>query len=328
MGPALAGLPLLLPPQGYAPDAGDPAELAQGSLQDPLLANTPAQSRTKPGLPLAAEAEAANFAAPGKFSAAIAGEIARGAAGRRPGFSQPGTTIATDPALAGKPARGVAGEIAPASAARKSAAASPIALAASELAATAKFSANADGEIRREVAFAASLLERHKGAPTPAPAAHIGGAAPAQAAQASVATIEARVGTQGWDQGLGDKLVWMAGQKQQVAELHLNPPDLGPLKITLTLNHDHASAQFVSAHAQVRDAIETAMPRLREMLADSGITLGNTSVGTNAFHEQAQPQQDPRAYSGAPNAATADSGAVSRGEQLLRHARGLVDTFA
>lgn len=71
------------------------------------------------------------------------------------------------------------------------------------------------------------------------------------------------------------------------------------------------------------------MPRLREMLADSGITLGNTSVGTDAFREQAQPQQESRAYAAAPAAAAADPGAVARGEQLLlRRARGLVDTFA
>jgi flagellar hook-length control protein FliK len=135
------------------------------------------------------------------------------------------------------------------------------------------------------------------------------------------------VGERGWDQGLGDKLVWMASQKHQVAELHLNPPDLGPLKITLTLDHDQASAQFVSAHASVREAIEAAMPRLREMLADGGITLGNTSVSTDSFREQAQ--HEPRAYQ-APSAApaAADSGAGTRGEHRLRRAHGLVDTFA
>jgi flagellar hook-length control protein FliK len=317
----------LLPGQASAPDAAEAAGLAPGSLQDPRLAQAQARSKSSPDLPAAAAALAADFAASGKFSTAVAGEIALGAAGQKPGLPQPTAALATDLAHAGKSTRG--GEIAPGAAARKSGL-TPIAAAASELAASAKFSTNAEGEIRREVAFAASLLERHKAAPAPAPAAaaHVGAAAPAQAAQASVAAIEARVGAQGWDQGLGDKLVWMAGQKHQVAELHLNPPDLGPLKITLTLNHEQASAQFVSAHAQVREAIEAAMPRLREMLADSGITLGDTSVGTDAFHEQAQPQQQPRAYAGAPAATTADSGAVARGEQLLRRAHGLVDTFA
>ena len=200
-----------------------------------------------------------------------------------------------------------------------------VASTAADIAASGKFALPAEGAIRRDGALDASLLEQAQVAP--APAIHTGGAAPAPVAPAPVAVLEARVGGSGWDQGLGDKLVWMAGQKQQVAELHLNPPDLGPLKITLTLNHDQASAQFVSAHAAVREAIEAAMPRLREMLADSGITLGNANVSTDAFREQAQPQHQPRAYAGESAAAAVDAGAVSRSELLLRHPLGLVDTF-
>ncbi len=202
----------------------------------------------------------------------------------------------------------------------------PAAPAAADFAVPGKLPPSAEGEVRREVAFDTSLLDQHKAAPSAA--IHTAGAAPAQVTQAPVAALEARVGERGWDQNLGDKLVWMAGQKQQVAELHLNPPDLGPLKITLTLNNDQASAQFVSAHAAVREAIEMAMPRLREMLADSGITLGNASVSTDAFREQAQPQHEPRAYPAPAAAAAADSGAVTRGERLLRRSHGLVDTFA
>jgi flagellar hook-length control protein FliK len=184
-------------------------------------------------------------------------------------------------------------------------------------------------EIGRESTLVSGLPQEH----APAHAIHAGSAglvqtAPVQTAPAPVAALETRVGERGWDHGLGDKLVWMASHKQQVAELHLNPPDLGPLKITLTLNQDQASAQFVSAHAAVREAIESAMPRLRDMLAENGITLGNANVSTDAFREQAQPHQDERAYQAAPAAAAADPGTVTRGERLLVRARGLVDTFA
>jgi flagellar hook-length control protein FliK len=202
---------------------------------------------------------------------------------------------------------------------------SPGAPAAAELAVAGRFSAPAESDIRRDTAFDINVLDQHKAAP--GTALHAAATAPEQVAPAPIAALETHVGARGWDQGLGDKLVWMASQKQQVAELHLNPPELGPLKITLTLNHDQASAQFVSAHAQVREAIETAMPRLREMLADSGITLGNASVSTDAFREQAQPQHEPRGYA-APAASAADPDAVTHGERLLRRSHGLVDTFA
>ncbi len=196
---------------------------------------------------------------------------------------------------------------------------------AADIAAPDKFALPTEGAIRHEHALDTSLLDQRQQAA--APAIHAGASAPAPVAPAPVAVLEARVGGSGWDKGLGDKLVWMAGHKQQVAELHLNPPDLGPLKITLTLNHDQASAQFVSAHAAVREAIEAAMPRLREMLADSGITLGHANVGTDAFREQAQPRHEPHAYAGEPAAAAADAGAVARGELLLRRSLGQVDTF-
>jgi flagellar hook-length control protein FliK len=68
------------------------------------------------------------------------------------------------------------------------------------------------------------------------------------------------------------------------------------------------------------------MPRLREMLADSGITLGNASVGTEAFREPAQ--QQPRTHVAQPDVVAADSGMVASGERLLRPMLGLVDTFA
>ena len=87
--------------------------------------------------------------------------------------------------------------------------------------------------------------------------------------------VAPRVGSAEWGGAVGEKMVWMANQSHQVAELHLNPPNLGPLEVRLTINNDQASALFVSHHSAVREAIETALPRLREMLADNGIMLGN-----------------------------------------------------
>ena len=273
----------------FAPTGTERTGLASDPRKDPL-AKTSAAPKAELQLPIAAAA--ADVAVPGKFPPSASGEIPQTSAARKSELQLSITSAATDVAVPGK------------------------------------FPPSAAGEIRREVAFDTSLLDQHQAAPAPAAAIYTGSAAPAQVTHAPIAALEARVGERGWDQGLGDKLVWMAGQKQQVAELHLNPPDLGPLKITLTLNHDQASAQFVSAHASVREAIETAMPRLREMLADSGITLGNASVSTDAFRQQAQPQREPGAYPAPPAAAAADPGALTRGERLLRRPHGLVDTFA
>jgi len=98
--------------------------------------------------------------------------------------------------------------------------------------------------------------------------------------------VAPRVGSSEWGGAVGEKVVWMANQSHQVAELHLNPPNLGPLEVRLTISNDQASALFVSHHSAVREAIETALPRLREMLADNGIMLGNVTVGSESFSQQ------------------------------------------
>lgn len=197
-----------------------------------------------------------------------------------------------------------------------------------DLAAPGKLQPTAGAAMPREFKLDPALPDPPKAIPAAMTAVHVHDAAPA--AQATAAIVQARVGQHGWDQALGDKLVWMAGQSHQVAQLHLNPPELGPLDIMLTLNNDQASAQFVSAHAAVREAIETAMPRLREMLAESGITLGDASVGADAFRDQAasQRQHDPRTFTPHPALAESDAGPVVRGSQSLRLSQGLVDTFA
>lgn len=139
--------------------------------------------------------------------------------------------------------------------------------------------------------------------------------------------IDSAVGAPGWDEALGQKVVWLVSQQQQVAELHLNPPDLGPLEIVLTVSNDQASALFVSSHASVREAIETALPRLREMMAENGITLGNATVSDESFQGQAGAERERHSPQ-----RRADTELLAPGvrSSVLFPARrtGLVDTFA
>lgn len=98
-----------------------------------------------------------------------------------------------------------------------------------------------------------------------------------------------RVGAPGWDQALSQKIVWMVGGAEQSASISLNPPDLGPLQVVLTVTNDQANATFISAQPEVRLAIEAAMPKLREMMSDAGIQLGQANVSAdNASQHGAQ----------------------------------------
>ena len=56
--------------------------------------------------------------------------------------------------------------------------------------------------------------------------------------------IAARVGTPAWDNQVGQKIVWMVAGKEQSATLTLNPPDMGPMQVVLSVTNDQASVTF------------------------------------------------------------------------------------
>ena len=158
--------------------------------------------------------------------------------------------------------------------------------------------------------------------------APITAAATAVAAAPAQAAIQARVGTPEWDTELGQKIVWMVGDKHQVAEMHINPPELGPLDIKLSIDGQQTTAVFTSPHSAVRDAVESALPRLREVLADSGIMLGNASVTSDTPRDsQAFTEQRPRGRDSG-RLPVADGGQTVTLSRVTTGTRGLVDFFA
>jgi flagellar hook-length control protein FliK len=147
---------------------------------------------------------------------------------------------------------------------------------------------------------------------------------------ATQATVNTPVGREKWRDEFAQKITWLSSSRQdQTAELHLNPPQLGPLDVVLKISGDQATALFTSPHAAVREAIEQALPRLRDMLADNGIALGNATVSD-------QPSRDSGSEAARQKAADArnatDDTSIpaetpARVSQISRH-DGIVDTFA
>ncbi len=135
------------------------------------------------------------------------------------------------------------------------------------------------------------------------------------------------VGTPAWDQALGQKVTWMTAGGLQNATLTLNPPDLGPLQVVLSVSNSHAVAAFTAHQPEVRQALENAIPKLREMLGQAGIQLGECSVGS-----QQQRQQEQSSGQSASNRSMTSipgiAGAIGPGQTTsIRQGTGLVDTF-
>lgn len=135
-----------------------------------------------------------------------------------------------------------------------------------------------------------------------------------------------------WSSDFGEKVVWLAKSEQQSAQLNINPPQLGPVQITLQLNGDQATAVFASPHAEVRQAIEDSLPQLREMLAGAGINLGQADIGANLARQQAEARFQAAAEnrSSSENAILPAVGGTvqSTAGQPIQSGRGLVDLFA
>jgi len=79
-------------------------------------------------------------------------------------------------------------------------------------------------------------------------------------------------------QQLAEKVRWMVNTKNLVAEIRLDPAELGSVHIKVAVSGESATVNFVVQSLQARDAVDTATPRLREMLAEKGIELGQSSV--------------------------------------------------
>ena len=91
--------------------------------------------------------------------------------------------------------------------------------------------------------------------------------------------LETAVASPRWSEDLAQKVVWLANRSESRAELVLSPPHMGRIEVSLSVSHGgEANVVFASPSAQVREALEQSLTRLREVFAAAGIALGQASV--------------------------------------------------
>ncbi|MDE3012135.1 MAG: flagellar hook-length control protein FliK [Pseudomonadota bacterium] len=146
--------------------------------------------------------------------------------------------------------------------------------------------------------------------------------------------VNAPFGDERWSAALGQQALFMARNQLSSAQLTVNPPNLGPIQITLDLKHDQASAVFVTPHDAVRQAIEASLPHLRDMFSAAGLNLGNAQVQADAGGSawtaggQGAGQGGSAAQGGNSQAGRGASAEAVSAPAPLRLSRGLLDTFA
>lgn len=142
-----------------------------------------------------------------------------------------------------------------------------------------------------------------------------------QADAALARPVQTPVGNAQWADEIGSRMTMMVEQGKHTASLRLSPEHLGPMEVRITMNGDQASVQFGAAHADTRNAIENALPRLREMFASQGLALTDANVS----------REPPRQQSHQPSGSSSGGFAADESATTVAAAQvklGLLDAYA
>ena len=149
-----------------------------------------------------------------------------------------------------------------------------------------------------------------------------------QAARGPVLVPGQALGLQsGLSEAVIEKVMWMSSQNLQSAQIQLDPAELGRLDVRVSMQGDQAQVVFSSAHAAVRDALESQMQRLRELFAQQGMNQLDVSVSDRSAQEHKRESRFAAASSDAEFAE--DNGVTSTtGLAETSQGTGLVDYYA
>jgi flagellar hook-length control protein FliK len=145
------------------------------------------------------------------------------------------------------------------------------------------------------------------------------------------ARVQVPVGQQGWGEAVGQQVTWFISRNISAASLRLHPQHLGPMEMAVRMDGDQASVTFTSQHAIVREALESSIPRLREMLSENGLDLVNVNVSQQGkSHGDGQNASASRQEDGVANADSGANEPVSGPDvrRITVHTQGLVDYYA
>lgn len=167
----------------------------------------------------------------------------------------------------------------------------------------------------------------------PAPLLHAPGALQAVRSAADITLARALdptptpiLGQEGFDEAVSARVGWLAEQKIGHAHIRISPDDMGTIDVRLQMDGDKVHASFSSPHVEVRHALESTLPRLRELLGEQGFQLAHADVGQQ---QQGDSGQSPRGGS-FPASGDGDPGTAEvtlSSAQLIRQ-RGLLDVHA
>ncbi|MDM7860121.1 flagellar hook-length control protein FliK [Alteromonas sp. ASW11-36] len=124
-----------------------------------------------------------------------------------------------------------------------------------------------------------------------------------------------------------EKIRWIVNARNSFAEIRLDPPELGSVQVKVNMAGEAAAVSFVVQSQQARDALDQALPRLRDMLNQQGIELGQSSVQQDNQQQQGEQQQGQFAEGNADDGMDEIAGEVIE-QRVVNGSAGGIDFYA
>lgn len=157
----------------------------------------------------------------------------------------------------------------------------------------------------------------------------LAGAAPTLSSQVPAQSVFVPVDHANWGHEFGDRVRWLVTQNIQTADIRLNPPELGPVRVQISMDQAQVSVTFTSHHAVVRDALQSAMANLGSMLAESGLNLAHGNVADQSprqHHADTDNPDDANTITG-DDASGPDGPSNGEGRLRVMGGQGLIDQY-
>lgn len=99
--------------------------------------------------------------------------------------------------------------------------------------------------------------------------------------QTQILQIPVDINSNQWADKFSEQIVWLGNQNIKSALIKIHPEDLGPIEISVKVVKDTASVSINTHNSHVRDIVDQTLPKLRDMMAEQGLSLSDVHIGTN-----------------------------------------------
>ena len=142
------------------------------------------------------------------------------------------------------------------------------------------------------------------------------------------ADVPLRPGQAEWPTTFAARVVWLVEGGRERADLRLEPPHLGQLAVRVRLDGDQASLSFHSHNGMVREVVENALPRLRELMADAGYSLAEVDIGDGDARDGGAGMHSDDQGMGAETTGDTDTDGQSGEQTAIQSGDRLFDAYA